>query len=147
MHPLAIEDLLHARRAARSKADYYQKHLFLRILCHTLTPEEETATPDGSVTQLPRSSSPEHYDDSDNEDSIGKDDEDRTVYGSNPSSRFATARMPSLRTALNRRVGKDVELQAEASRGLSTPPTQRFSNFGDLQPQVRALFHLPRNMY
>ncbi|KAF8190242.1 hypothetical protein K438DRAFT_1676097 [Mycena galopus ATCC 62051] len=36
LHPLALEDVFHARPTARSKADYYVQHLFLRILCHEL---------------------------------------------------------------------------------------------------------------
>lgn len=137
MHPLAIEDLLHVRKTARSKADYYNKHLFLRILCHTLASDEEMATPDNSVTHLPRSSSPEPYDDEDNEDSVAKDDEDeKTMYGSAPSSRLATIRKTPLRAATNRRMSKDVEAHADAPRALGAPPT--FSNFEDLQSQVHA---------
>ncbi|KAG8987719.1 hypothetical protein FRB90_003182, partial [Tulasnella sp. 427] len=36
IHPLAIEDILHGRQTYSSKADYYNKHLFVRMLCHTL---------------------------------------------------------------------------------------------------------------
>ncbi|KAJ6562659.1 hypothetical protein B0H19DRAFT_101692 [Mycena capillaripes] len=36
LHPLALEDLFHAHIGARSKADYYAQHLFLRVLCHEL---------------------------------------------------------------------------------------------------------------
>ncbi|KAJ6546710.1 hypothetical protein DFH09DRAFT_1506386 [Mycena vulgaris] len=36
LHPLALKDVFHMRSQTRSKADYYTKHLFLRILCHEL---------------------------------------------------------------------------------------------------------------
>ena len=36
LHPLALEDIFHTRSQTRSKADYYTKHLFLRVLCHEL---------------------------------------------------------------------------------------------------------------
>ena len=41
MHPLALEDVIHSRKHARSKADYYPKHLFIRVLCHTLATERD----------------------------------------------------------------------------------------------------------
>ena len=34
LHPLALEDVFHARKQTRSKADYYPQHLFLHVLCH-----------------------------------------------------------------------------------------------------------------
>ncbi|KAG5642391.1 hypothetical protein DXG03_002849 [Asterophora parasitica] len=41
LHPLAIEDIFHTRSQNRSKADYYSKHLFLRVLCHELGRDEQ----------------------------------------------------------------------------------------------------------
>lgn len=72
MHPLSIEDLLHQRGHARSKADYYPKHLFIRVLCHTLGSSSRGESATGSpaawsspaaITGLPRSSSPQRLDD------------------------------------------------------------------------------------
>ncbi|KAF8709447.1 CorA-like Mg2+ transporter protein, partial [Rhizoctonia solani] len=40
LHPLAIEDVLHGRKNARSKADYYTKHLFVHVLTHKLARQE-----------------------------------------------------------------------------------------------------------
>ncbi|KAG8743373.1 hypothetical protein FRC10_012177 [Ceratobasidium sp. 414] len=40
LHPLSIEDVLHGRKNARSKADYYTKHLFVHALTHTLGKQE-----------------------------------------------------------------------------------------------------------
>lgn len=61
MHPLALEDVLHNRSQARSKADYYVKHLFVRVLRHTLGPKE-TEDPDeakeNKYAGFPRSQSP-----------------------------------------------------------------------------------------
>jgi hypothetical protein len=75
MHPLSIEDLLH-RSHARSKADYYPKHLFIRVLCHTLGSSTRASQGSGratsspaawsspaAITNLPRSSSPHGLDD------------------------------------------------------------------------------------
>jgi hypothetical protein len=89
MHPLAVEDLLHQRSThARSKADYYSKHLFLRVLCHTLGSSTRDGSADGfapslsgwssaagTVTNLPRSSSPQPLD-----EKIGIADEDAELY-------------------------------------------------------------------
>ncbi|KAI0321257.1 hypothetical protein OF83DRAFT_1168596 [Amylostereum chailletii] len=68
MHPLALEDVLHQRGHARSKADYYHQHLFLRVLCHTLgsAPTQDpvlgnsapSQSPSRTLTNLPRSASP-----------------------------------------------------------------------------------------
>ncbi|KAG8894391.1 hypothetical protein FRB99_001310, partial [Tulasnella sp. 403] len=41
IHPLVIEDILHGRQTYSSKADYYTKHLFIRMLCHTLKAEDD----------------------------------------------------------------------------------------------------------
>jgi Mg2+ and Co2+ transporter CorA len=43
LHPLSLENILHGRRTSRSKADYYQQHMFLHILCHSL--QEDDASP------------------------------------------------------------------------------------------------------
>ena len=43
IHPLALEDVLTQRGHARSKADYYPQHLFIRVLNHTLSAEDERA--------------------------------------------------------------------------------------------------------
>ncbi|VDB86254.1 unnamed protein product [Peniophora sp. CBMAI 1063] len=81
MHPLSLEDILHAGRHARSKADYYPQHLFIRVLCHTLGSEssrddaniQDAFTPMASgsgwssnaptMTGMPRSYSPLPLDD------------------------------------------------------------------------------------
>ncbi|KAI0684676.1 hypothetical protein BC835DRAFT_1388556 [Cytidiella melzeri] len=118
MHPLAVEDLLHARKNGRSKADYYPKHLFLRILCHTLgASDKHGANGHDSLTELPRSSSPipMSEDDGDDMESWAQrkdDDDEKTVYGTTTTARSATTRGGTLRNAVKRRLGslrRDVE--------------------------------------
>ncbi|KAJ6547185.1 hypothetical protein B0H19DRAFT_954439 [Mycena capillaripes] len=47
LHSLALEDVLHEQGHNQSKADYYQQHLFLRVLCHSIpTEEDRNAGPD-----------------------------------------------------------------------------------------------------
>ncbi|TFK50227.1 hypothetical protein OE88DRAFT_1661869 [Heliocybe sulcata] len=59
LHPLALEDILGHRSTVASKADYYPRHLFLRILRHTVGKDHET----DQITTKPRSSSPGRVDD------------------------------------------------------------------------------------
>ncbi|KAI0082128.1 hypothetical protein K474DRAFT_1655466 [Panus rudis PR-1116 ss-1] len=103
IHPLALEDVLHDRGHARSKVDYYQRHLFLRLLCHSLTDDSANT----SFTELPRSSSPEPIgeddEDDDDEDDL-KGDDDKTMYGSANPSRFSTKRGGILRDTVRRRL-------------------------------------------
>ncbi|KAF8585122.1 hypothetical protein K439DRAFT_1082558 [Ramaria rubella] len=56
LHPLSLEDVLHQRDHIRSKADYFVKHLFLRVLCHSLGSSSVKANE--HITTLPRSASP-----------------------------------------------------------------------------------------
>ena len=65
MHPLSVEDLLNRGGHALTKADYYPKHLFIRVLCHSLDStacsfQGSTAPP--PLTDLPRSASPQPFD-------------------------------------------------------------------------------------
>jgi hypothetical protein len=83
MHPLSVEDILHRRGHALSKADYYPKHLFIRVLCHTLDSAHSTSQSSGTnavssshppFTELPRSASPQRLN-----EKLGKEDEE--FYG------------------------------------------------------------------
>ena len=126
MHPLAIEDVLSQRQHSRSKVDYYPQHLFLRILCHSLT-SENYETPNTSVTSLPRSESPDiiGIDESDDEEDISPPDDDRTVYGSMNPSRFASTKRRSLNNGAVKDA-KDVErsaIQDQQLRRLQPPAT------------------------
>ncbi|TFY79352.1 hypothetical protein EWM64_g4661 [Hericium alpestre] len=89
LHPLALEDLLQPRGHARSKADYYSQHLFIRALCHSLASKSSSPSSSSNqassgsnptLTGLPRSSSPQPLDeklgilnDSDDEDDPEED--------------------------------------------------------------------------
>ncbi|KAG8690469.1 hypothetical protein FRC11_011415 [Ceratobasidium sp. 423] len=56
LHPLAIEDVLHGRKNARSKADYYTRHLFIHVLTHKLgRQEDESGDSDDETTEEPLS--------------------------------------------------------------------------------------------
>lgn len=96
IHPLALEDVFHTRSQTRSKADYYNKHLFLRILCHELgDPDAEPKSVDSAalgstLTDGPRSSSPLPFEDGEGYEMLEKDD--KTLAGSSPSSRMSTLR-------------------------------------------------------
>jgi Mg2+ and Co2+ transporter CorA len=57
LHPLSLEDILHRRGYMRSKADYFSRHLFLRVLCHSVDSAGQT-DPEINITTLPRSLSP-----------------------------------------------------------------------------------------
>lgn len=65
IHPLSVEDVLHLGGHTLSKADYYPKHLFIRVLCHTLGSATTTAGSTGlstsPFTEQPRSASPQHF--------------------------------------------------------------------------------------
>lgn len=83
LHPLALEDVLHQRGNARSKADYYTNHLFLRILCHALDKENSVDTVEPDI-EIPRSFSPEPMSEGDEtrvhaeED---EEDEEKSMFG------------------------------------------------------------------
>lgn len=52
--------MFHSRTLTRSKADYFTRHLFLRVLCHELGAPEPLIDPTAqAMTDLARSSSPE----------------------------------------------------------------------------------------
>ncbi|KXN84986.1 Magnesium transport protein CorA [Leucoagaricus sp. SymC.cos] len=70
LHPLALEDIFHGHGQTRSKADYYPRHLFLRVLCHQLS--ENDMDDENVFIPTLRSSSPEPYD----------KDEDMTLHES-----------------------------------------------------------------
>ncbi|CAE6503557.1 unnamed protein product [Rhizoctonia solani] len=51
LHPLAIEDVLHGRPNARSKADYYTRHLFIHVLTHKLGRQEDDSEDSDDMVQ------------------------------------------------------------------------------------------------
>ncbi|KAF9483451.1 hypothetical protein BDN70DRAFT_929153 [Pholiota conissans] len=65
IHPLALEEIFHSHSRGQSKAEYYNNHLFLRVLCHEFVNEHNPPLPTGSYINAPRSASPEPISDFD----------------------------------------------------------------------------------
>lgn len=135
MHPLALEDVLHFRKNARSKADYYMKHLFLRVLCHTLCSDEELAetSSESSFTNLPRSSSPtpmEYEDEDASFDDIKQREDERAMYGMETGSRY-TSRNSTLRNTARRRFSRTGDVESQPVGG------SRRSSFESPSSKVR----------
>ncbi|KAJ6577447.1 magnesium transporter [Mycena capillaripes] len=134
LHPLALEDVFHTRSQNRSKADYYLKHLFLRVLCHELTDSDEpfvsTAAQGSTLTDLPRSDSPTPFNDDDAEmemREMGKGDfgeDEKTLRGT--STRRKRPLLPTTRS--------DVSTAPRKRRG-ATPQT-RLSNLSTIRHQA-----------
>ncbi|KAJ7116472.1 hypothetical protein C8R44DRAFT_792640 [Mycena epipterygia] len=111
LHPLALEDVFHTRSQTRSKADYYTKHLFLRVLCHELGDSDEpfmsTAAQGSTLTDLPRSDSPTPFTDDDAEmemREVGKGDfgeDEKTLKGSASTRRKRRPLLPTTRSDLS----------------------------------------------
>lgn len=130
IHPLALEDVFHTRSQTRSKADYYNKHLFLRILCHELgdpdaEPKTESAAFGSTLTDAPRSSSPLPFEDGEGYEMMEKDD--KTLFGSFPNSAKSTMR---------RRGGKQNEKGLEEGM-LKKAPSMFSLNQNVREPRTR----------
>ncbi|KAL0575761.1 hypothetical protein V5O48_006204 [Marasmius crinis-equi] len=127
IHPLALEDVFHSRLNTRSKADYYTKHLFLRVLCHELANAEDeeeqlkqmrfgSSAVSGSTLvndiDIPRSSSPEPLTE---EDKMKMEfmEEEVTLHGTAPNSRKST-----MRNRARARMARDVEKGPAKPAGL-----------------------------
>ena len=99
LYTLALEDVLANRGPARSKADYYSKHLSLRIQCHTVQSEDEESlqllTKSAVEKELTRSNSPEPM--TVDEEKYADSAAGTTLIGSQPVSRFSTTRGGSMR--------------------------------------------------
>ncbi|KNZ76336.1 Magnesium transport protein CorA [Termitomyces sp. J132] len=87
LHPLALEDIFHTRSQTRSKADYYTKHLFLRVLCHQLGQKDgpvvhtESIAFDSMLMHGPRSDSPSAMSEPDTlEKDAMREEDDDTMY-------------------------------------------------------------------
>jgi Mg2+ and Co2+ transporter CorA len=118
---LALEDVLHVPRHSRSKVDYFHKHLFLRVLCHSLADPDDPESHDDDQSYFPRgadrrnepvfpnkprSSSPTRI----GADEEGRmDDDEKAAYG---GSRYSTmnTRVPTL------------SYRRKASVKVATPP-------------------------
>ncbi|KAJ7684765.1 hypothetical protein DFH06DRAFT_1156563 [Mycena polygramma] len=58
VHSLALEDILHEQGHNQSKADYYQQHLFLRVLCHSIPTEQDRTLGPDQRSEFPNSYGP-----------------------------------------------------------------------------------------
>jgi hypothetical protein len=112
-----LEGVLTNRGHARSKADYYAQHLYLRVLCHMVMSDDEIADSYGAhITDHPRATSPVPMTPEDARSRKEKDsDGETTVYdASAPQSKFSTK---------NRKLGSD---SGGESPGDTENTTQNF---------------------
>ncbi|KAF6748393.1 magnesium transporter [Ephemerocybe angulata] len=97
LHPLALEDVFNKNTRSRSKADYYTKHLFIRVMCHELGLSDEDSV---DVTNVPRSASPEPLTDEEIEKEVQREgvemDGDNLHIGANKPKQSRTRRRPLL---------------------------------------------------
>ncbi|KAJ7352375.1 magnesium transporter [Mycena albidolilacea] len=129
LHPLALEDVFHTRSQNRSKADYYTKHLFLRVLCHELSDSDEpflsSAAMGSTLTDLPRSESPTPFTDTDADlelREMGKGDfgdDEKTLRGT--GSRGKRPLLPTSRS----------DLRSKPRTRLTNLSTQRHDNVAE----------------
>lgn len=112
LHPLALEDIFHTRSQNRSKADYYPKHLFLRVLCHQLGEPDEidgsSSSQSPTLTGELRSASPLPMEEPEDDSEDFNEKDDVTLHGSGPNSRQSTTRKKKRMLFLNRNE-KDLE--------------------------------------
>ncbi|KIP06840.1 hypothetical protein PHLGIDRAFT_72083 [Phlebiopsis gigantea 11061_1 CR5-6] len=140
IHPLAVEDVLHESKVSRSKADYYQHHLFLRILCHNIASENdlnEYTSPTGFVTNLPRTTSPGTMEDIIDvyEAEVERDEsEERTVHGIRSNSHYIK-RGGLLPTATKIFRQRD-NTQPPSSSNQFTVWHPRFANYLEMRSKV-----------
>ncbi|KIJ53484.1 hypothetical protein M422DRAFT_25356 [Sphaerobolus stellatus SS14] len=124
LHPLALEDVLHKRNGhMRSKADYYHKHLFLRVLCHALGDRADdplllggtSALKHTNITDGPRSLSPARFDD----DEKGYEAGDETLINRSGVFRRKTTTAKSRQTT-----ARDIE------KGRQETPPPAYNRIG-----------------
>ncbi|KAL1741279.1 hypothetical protein HDZ31DRAFT_76292 [Schizophyllum fasciatum] len=139
LHPLALEDVLHQRSGNRSKADYYARHLFIRILCHELGSEDDPIDPMTTPaygSTLARCESPLPMDDDrESYEMIRTSDEEKTVFGSAPQT-LTRRRRAWRRGAL---ASEDIESKPKvpSSRPLLRPVASTRVALADMQRKKR----------
>ena len=81
IHSLALEDMLLERGHSYSKADYYQQHLFLRVLCHSLpTEEERQSSGPNTETKFPGYSGPLEHNDPEKVVGLGSSNKSKNTH-------------------------------------------------------------------
>lgn len=122
LHPLALEGILSNQSHARSKADYYLQHLFIRILCHTVQ-NDDIRVLDAHVNEQPRSASPVPMTPEDEREKE-LDDQVTIFGGSAPVSRFSTLGAKLGGILNHRSTGRSVDVEgAQLSRSRDTMST------------------------
>ncbi|KAH8119713.1 hypothetical protein DFH11DRAFT_1753526 [Phellopilus nigrolimitatus] len=135
IHPLALEDVMHQRgNQGRSKADYYIKHLFIRVVRHILGPSDDEGSPfepaAPPITRLQRSSSPDPYDEADERRSgsgswgAGEPDEEKTLAGSKFSTKKRVGSMRKAMSAMDIEQGRQ-ELNRERTGTMGSLRSHR----------------------
>ncbi|KAG2022560.1 manganese resistance protein MNR2, variant 2 [Coprinopsis cinerea AmutBmut pab1-1] len=99
LHPLALEDVFHGHSRNRSKADYYTKHLFIRVLCHELADGALDEPPPLLSEVMPRAESPDSIS-IDEERASDREDEKAQYSAANYARRSGLRRRPILPRSL-----------------------------------------------
>jgi len=138
LHPLSLEDLLHVPGRPRSGADYYKRHLFIRVLSHTLNRggDEEP----NLLEQIVRSSSPEPFELEDRVETLPKYSADDTPRSSGLTSKLSNRWKSPRKSGTIEPGGYDVE-----NVDVTKPAT--YGDHGSLYAtyvRLLPLFLLPR---
>ncbi|KAF8983972.1 hypothetical protein BDQ17DRAFT_750646 [Cyathus striatus] len=121
LHPLALEDVFHGHSRTRSKADYYTRHLFLRVLCHELGVRDEPIGMSQTTTYSSIISTQVDERDEQRKKNEKVSDDERSMYEKTPNpktspSRIMRRRRPVLPTNRNDMIGKSNTINSTFSR-------------------------------
>ena len=115
LHPLSLEDVLNVPGRPRSGADYYKRHLFIRVLSHTLGNGEQGGP--NFLEQIARSSSPEPLELVDKIEGLPKHSAAESQTSSGFTSKFSRKHHSPHKSATIEPGGYDVE-----NVNVSKPP-------------------------
>ncbi|KAF8167264.1 hypothetical protein B0H34DRAFT_669750 [Crassisporium funariophilum] len=118
LHPLALEDVFHGHSQNRSKADYYTRHLFLRVLSHELGDDTPGTKHTVGLTDGPRTMSPEPMTDREST----KLDDELTRYTSSRGSIKRNTKpslLPTSRSDVRSETGNGVVPTSQLSRMIT----------------------------
>ena len=142
LHPLSLEDVLNTPGRPRSGADYYRRHLFIRVLSHTL--DHDGPGGPNFLEQIARSSSPEPFELQDKIEGLPKQSVADSRTSSGFTSKFSRKYKSPHKSATIEPGGYDVE-----NVNVSKPP--QGATYGSLyatyvRPSLFApLSHMPTN--
>ena len=115
LHPLSLEDVLNIPGRPRSGADYYKRHLFIRVLSHTLGHDGQGGP--SFLEQIARSSSPEPLEPEDKIEGLPKQSVAESRTSSGFTSKFSRKHKSPHKSATIEPGGYDVE-----NVNVSKPP-------------------------